>query len=87
MWNLIFQVLAFLFCTVCFYHLAKCYGDKFKSALAAMKRTEDKGCGYNMSDYLEFRMYRLAAILWEIATYISLYLALSNLSDLLALFK
>ena len=87
MWNLIFQVLAFLFCTVCFYRLAKCYGDKFKSALSAMKRIESRRGCYNFSDYLEFRMYRLAAILWEIATYISLYLALSNLSDLLALFK
>lgn len=87
MWNLIFQVLAFLFCTVCFYRLAKCYGDKFKLALAAMKRTEGNGYGYNMSDYLEFRMYRLAAILWEVAAVITLYLSLSNLSDLLDLFK
>ncbi|AID17677.1 hypothetical protein ECBP5_0023 [Escherichia phage ECBP5] len=83
MWNIIFEVLAFFFCTVCFYRIAKCYGDKFKSALANMKRTEKREHRYNFADYLEFRQYRLAAILFKVATYVCLYFALLNLSALL----
>lgn len=82
MWNIIFEVLAFFFFTVCFYRLAKCYGDKFKAALAAMKRTESRKDRYHFSDYLEFRQCRLAAILFEVATYVCLYFALRNLSAL-----
>ena len=82
MWNIIFEVLAFFFFTVCFYHLAKCYGDKSKSALASMKHTENRYHRYNFSDYLEFRQYRLAAILFEVATCVCLYFAFRNLSAL-----
>lgn len=83
MWHLIFQVLVFFFCSVCFYRIAKCYGGKFESALASMKRTENQEHRYNFADYLEFRQYRLAAILFEVATYVCLYFALRNLSSLL----
>lgn len=82
MWNLIFQVLALLFCTVCFYRLAMCYGDKFKAALAEMKGCETSCGKYRFADYLEFRQCRLAAILFEVATYVCLYFALRNLSAL-----
>lgn len=83
MWNLIFEVLVYLFCLVCFFRLAKCYGNKFKEALASMKRTEKRDRRYNFSDYLDFRQCRLAAILYELAAYFSLYMVLTKLSHLI----
>lgn len=84
MWNLIFEVLAYFFCTVCFYRIAKCYGDKFKAALARIKHDEKRQERHNFGDLLEFRQYRMAAILFEVATYICLWLALSHLGDLIS---
>lgn len=84
MWYLIFEVLAYLFCTVFAYHLAKTYGSKCDAALIRIKRDEQNIHRHNFGDLLAFRQYRLAAILFEVASYIGLWLALSNLGDLIS---
>lgn len=83
MWNLIFEVLAYLFCTVCFYRLAKTYGSKWYAALIRIKQDEQSIHRHNFGDLLAFRQYRVAAILFEVASYFCLWRALSHLSDLI----
>ena len=82
MWNLIFELLVILFAIVCFYRLAKVYGDKFKFALKNLDRMREGDYGFT-ANMLSFRMYRAASILFELVTYALIYLFFQDISKLL----
>lgn len=83
MWNLLFELLILLLVMVCFHKLAKSYGDKFKSALRSLKHLREGDYGFT-ADLMEFKMYRAASILFELASYICLWKSIKVISTLIS---
>lgn len=82
MWNLIFELFVLVFVSVSCFKFAKAYGDRFKAALSRLQVSREGEYGFT-GDLLEFRMYRAAAIFFELATYVSFWKFLATLSLLL----
>lgn len=84
MWNLIFEVLSYLFCAICFFKVAKFYGSKFKEALRNLRHNEFSIGRVMTCDMLDYNRYLRASLLWEFGAYILLYLCFSKLSALIS---
>lgn len=84
MWNIIFEVLAYFFCAICFFKVAKFYGSKFKKALSELRHNEFSIGRVMTCDMLDYKRYLRASLLWEFGFYVVLYLFFSKLSALIS---
>lgn len=82
MWNIIFELMAYVLISICCYRVAKLYGSKFLKAISDLRFNELKYGHALVSDRLDYCRYLSASILWEIAVVFSVYQAVKVVSHL-----
>lgn len=84
MWNLIFEVIGYLLCTIAAFKVANRHDNQCKAALSKLHHNEISRGSAMTCDTLDYKRSLVASWLWWVFFYVVLYLCFSKLSALIS---